>query len=219
MRAVLALLLMSAALACGAIEARDARQLEVTIERLAEPVIVDGVRLQVHSAVGPDVARLAERIRLRWRQEGSLLSQHRHDGWHLLARLGSGHHEVIQWRGEGRSAQLLHSVLDATRAPARPPAAPFRLPRSCAWMRVIEGRAGRDAYQQRSARCRAGPASVLDAIRRELQALGWTVREGAGQSLQVFAKHIDGQVTVTAGEARGESGVVWVGRQAAGPGP
>ncbi len=217
MRPLLAVLLMTAALESGAIEARDARQLDVTIERLTEPVIVDGVSLQIHSAVGPDVSRLADRIRTRWRQEGSPLRQHMQDGWHLLARFDNGHNEVIQWRGEGSSAQLLHSVLDAAQTPVRPSAAPFRLPSSCAWVRVIEGQAGRGSYQQRSARCRAGPASVLDAIRRELRARGWTVREGEGQSLQVSAKGLDGQVTVAAGDARGESGVVWVGHQAAEP--
>lgn len=218
MKTMLALLALAASVECAALEARDARGLDVTLERLAEPVVVDGVVLQVQSATGPDVPALAARIQTRWRQEGAPLREHTRDGWNSIARFEQGRNEVIQWRGQGDSAQLLYSLLDAMQRPQRPSAAPFRLPSRCRWIRVIEGRAGQGTYQQHSAHCRAEPATVLEAIGRQLRSGGYIVHAGTTQVLRISGAGLEAELIVVPGPTRAESGVVWVASHAdAGP--
>lgn len=210
MKAILALLTLIAGIECAALEARDAQGLDVTIERLSEPVVVDGVVLQVQSATGPQVPALAARIEARWRQEGGLFREHARDGWNFIARFEEGRNEVIQWRGQGDSAQLLYSLLDAMQRPQRPSPPPFRLPSRCRWIRVIEGRAGQGTYQQHSAHCRAEPATVLEAISRQLRSGDWIVHPGTPRVLRVSGRGLEAEVIVVPGSTRAESGVVWV---------
>lgn len=210
MKTILAWLSLAVGIECAALEARDAQGLDVTIERLSEPVVVDGVMLQVQSATGPEVPALAARIEARWRQEGGPLRAHAPDGWNSIARFHQGRNEVIQWRGQGDSAQLLYSLLDAMQRPQRPSAAPFRLPSRCRWIRVIEGRAGQGSYQQHSAHCRAEPGTVFEAIGRQLRSSGWTVHAGTPQVLRVSGPGLEAELIVVPGPTRAESGVVWV---------
>lgn len=193
-----------------ALEARDARGLDVRIDPIAESVHVDGLAMHIQAASGRDVERLAARIAERWRAEGSLLQHHSQSSWTLLTRLVDGRSEVIQWRAGGGSAQLLHSVVDAMRAPGRPSHGPFVLPPQCAWGRVIEGNAGPAAYAQHTARCRAPPATLTAALRQRLAAQGWTVRDGGAMALQLARPGIQAQLIVAAGTARDESAVVWI---------
>lgn len=210
MKAILPWLSLAVGIECAALEARDAQGLDVTIERLSEPVMVDGVVLRVQSATGPEVPALAARIEARWRQEGGPLREHTRDGWNSIARFEHGRNEVIQWRGQGDSAQLLHSLLDAMQRPQRPSAAPFRLPSGCRWIRTIEGRAGQGTYQQHSAHCRAEPATVLEAIGRQLRSSGWIVHAGTTQVLRVSGAGLEAELIVVPGPSRAGSGVVWV---------
>lgn len=192
-----------------ALEPRDARGLSVVVERIPESVLVDGLGVRIQTATGADVPQLAARIAQRWRREGSQLHQSRQAAWQLLARLEDGHSEVIQWRGSGTSAQLLHSVVDAMRAPARPTAAPFTLPSHCAWGRVIEGEAGAKSYEQRTGWCRADASHVLAALRQRLPAQGWSL-EGEGMALQLSRAGSAGELIVGPDPAREGSAVVWV---------
>lgn len=210
MKALFAFICAALAMQALALEARDARGLEVVIERIAEPVHVDGLAMRIQAASGPDVPRLAARIAQRWRAEGSVLQHHTHSPWRLVSRLVDGRSEVIQWQTGETSARLLHSVVNAMQAPARPTPGPFVLPPRCAWGRVVEGIAGATAYVQHTARCQVSPASLHATLRQRLAAQGWTVQGGSGPPFQVARRGVEAQLIVAAGTTREETAVVWI---------
>lgn len=210
MRMLLACITGAFALQAAAIETRDARGLQVVVERIDGSIRIDGLAMQIQAASGRDVAQLAARIEQRWRDEGSTLQHHAQSPWKLVTRLHDGRSEVIQWRGSGASARLLHSVVDAMRATKQAAAAPFVLPPQCAWGRVVEGTAGPAAYAQHSAHCRMPPASLVAMLRQRLAAQGWSVQGERGLALQLVRPGIDAELIIAPGQARDESAVVWV---------
>lgn len=204
---LLALLLVADA---AAMEQSDLAGLRVALQPIAEAVNVDGVPLQVRTATGRDVERLAGRIEARWRAEGSVVQAHEVAGWKVRSRFEDGRSEVLQWKGEDDAAQLLHSTLDAMRAPAKATRPPFRLPRSCAWGRVISGNAGPGSYEQRTAICAEGTAAVIRALRSRLEAQGWSVMHAAGGSLELARQGSGARLVVAPGPQDGQSTVVWL---------
>jgi len=214
MKVLLALLGMWCMSATG-LEARDTRGLSLMVERIAEDIRVDGLTMQVHSATGRDVAELAARIEARWRAEGSVV-QSAQSRWQMLSRFERGRSELIQWRGEGPSAQLLHSILDTTRPAARPASEPFTLPLHCAWGRVIEGRAGLGSFEQRTGRCSNSSGTVFAAVQRSLATQGWNVSRASGTALELARDGIEGRLFITQDAGDAATAVVWIARRAVG---
>src|SRR5690606_21655485 len=101
MLALALILILVPAQEISAIEARDVRGLDVAVERIDEPVIVDGVQLRIQRAQGVDVHQLASRIGQRWQVEGGTQRRLQQQGWQMLARWQDGRSDLIQWRGEG----------------------------------------------------------------------------------------------------------------------
>lgn len=210
MRFLAALLWLCAALPATALEGRDARGLDVRVERMVEPVEVDGMALLVQRATGPDVAALARRVGERWRAAGSPVRELAQGGWRMASRWDAGHAELIQWRGTGDAAELLYSRMDARRQPAPPAAVPPQLPRRCTWGRRISGIAAGMRYQQRTARCRGAPATVMSELRVGLPAGGWQLREVSPRALQVARGAERALVTLVPGRSEAECWLAWI---------
>lgn len=210
MKLLCAFMCAAFALPSVALEARDVRGLDVVLEPIPEPVLVDGLGMHIRVASGADVPRLAARIEQRWRTDGSVLRHHTQGPWKLVSRLVDGRSEVIQWHAGATSARLLHSVVDVMQAPARPTSGPFMLPPRCAWGRVVEGVAGPHAYVQQTARCQGSPASLQAALPLRLGAQGWKVKGGSGPTLQVARAGVEAQLIVAAGTMPDESALVWL---------
>lgn len=204
------LLLLLASGSLAAIEPRDSHRLDVTVERIDEDVIVDGVAMRIQWARGAGVPELARRMAGRWRTEGGELQELRQRDWQMLARWQEGRSELIQWRGTGGNAELLHSWLDTTRAVARRRAPPFSLPSSCKWGRVIEGVAAGRRHATHSARCRTGLPATRELLTRSLRAQGWTISHQSPTALQVAGAGLQGELLLAEAGA-GASSIVWVG--------
>jgi hypothetical protein len=211
MTLVLLLLLLLLAPGVDAIEARDFSGLDVAVERIGEPVIVDGVQMRIQRAQGIDVQRLAARIERRWQGEGGTLRHLHQQGWQMLGRWHEGRSDLIQWRGEGRQAVLLYSRLDTQHKPLRQAAPPFSLPFGCAWGRVVEGEAKGRRYLQRSAVCRGSSAELQPAVRTALDAQGWVLRSETAAAMELGRGGMHGTLLFAPGPDRQHSALVWIG--------
>jgi hypothetical protein len=210
MRTGLVMPLLLFAPAAAAIEARDAHGLSVSLERIPEPVVVDGVTLRIQRAQGRDVPSLARRIEHRWRADGSQIRRSRAQGWEILSRWRDSHSEVIQWRGSGHVAQLLHSELDIRRHAGGEVRPPFLLPQSCAWGRVVQGRIRERQYLQRSAHCRSPVARLLPLLRASLSSQGWMLQVLSDRVLEVSRDGVHGSLLLAPGRIPAECALVWI---------
>jgi hypothetical protein len=208
---LLLLLILVPAQGADAIEARGATGLELAVERISEPVTVDGVQLRIQRAQGRDVPQLVSRIGQRWQVEGGTQRRLHQQGWQMLARWQDGRSDLIQWRGEGSDALLLYSRLDTLQQPQRRSAPPFSLPSGCAWGRVVEGESMGRQYLQRSAVCRASSAAVQPAVRAVLQAQGWTLRGETAATMELAQRDVQGTLVFARGRNLHETALVWIG--------
>jgi hypothetical protein len=219
MKIVLMIVLQSAAMA-AAFEPGDIRGLPLKIEGIPEAVVVDGLAMRVARAEGAGVTQVAQRMLQRWQSEGSEVSSQQAQGWQIASRLQRNSHEVIQWRGSGNAAQLLHSTFVTSQLPLKAAAPPFPLPVQCSWGRVIEGVAGPTRYEQHVARCQASSTAVTAALRLRLLAEGWAIRGQAQTGWELDLAGTQGRLTVAGAPGTGESSLVWISfRQRTGAGP
>lgn len=200
-----ALLLLAGASVAGALESGDTRGLDVRIEPLPEPVAVDGVTLEIQVASGRDVPALARRVEHRWQQQRSVVQRLHQRGWQLLARWEEGRSELVQWRGQGASAQLIFSRLDTLRRPSRGASAPLMLPSRCAWARLIEDR----SHALRTAFCRLALPDLHRQLRAGLVAQGWAIRQESAALFEISRNGQSARLTLAAGNEADESAVVW----------
>jgi hypothetical protein len=207
---LLLLTLVTPGQVASAIEARDARGLSVAIERIAEPLIIDGLAMHVERAQGAQVSELARRIEERWRQDRAVVLQSQHGDWHIRSRWAGLRTEVIQWRGQGDGAELLFSWFDASRRPEARARDPLKLPSQCAWTRQVEGRLSTGRYVQQIARCRMGVERLLSRLEPLLMQHEWTVLHKGGLAWEVMRLRETARTTVVAGASPDESGLVWI---------
>jgi hypothetical protein len=190
-------------------ERRDVAGLAVAVEVIPEEVIVDGLAMHITRASGAGVQQLAQRLQLRWRNEGSVVRAEEVEGWTIASRLDQGRNELVQWRGEGQRAELLHSSLVIDRQPRGRARAPFALPRACKWGRVIEGAGGDSAFEQHTARCKAAAATLSATLRSRLQGLGWVIRSRADAVWDLQRSSDHARLTLIDGPGSGSS-LVWL---------
>lgn len=195
----------------AALETRDATGLDVAIEPIAEPIEVDGLPLTVRRATGPGVAILVLRIGERWLAAGAPVRRLSQGGWQMLSRWDGGHAELLQWRGEGATAELLYSRFDARRRPTSVGAPPLHLPVRCAWGRQVAGKAAGVRYQQLTARCRGTAAALMPDLRVSLNADGWQWQETAPGALQVARGASRGMLILVPGRNDSDCWLAWVG--------
>jgi len=209
MRALFIIVCLFAATLAAPFEKRDLGGLAVTVEAIPEEVIVDGLAVNITRASGAGVAQLAQRLQVRWRTEGSVVHAQQMDGWNIASRLDQGRNELLQWRGEGERAELLHSFLVIDRQPRGRARAPFALPRACAWGRVIEGVSGGSAFEQHAAHCETPAQALTAALQPRLQGLGWSIRRRSDAVWELQRSSDHAQLALIDGPARGSS-LVWL---------
>lgn len=211
---VLPWLLLLAAMPTLALETRDARGLDVQLEAIGDAIEVQGVRFHIQRATGADVPRLAARVAERWRAAGTPMQQLTHGTWRMLSRWDGVHAELLQWRGEGASAELLHSRFNALRRTEPVGAAPMPQLRECRWGPQVRGMAGIHPYLQRTALCSADAASIRERLRLGGVAGGGRWREAGPHSLQSLEAGREALVTLLPGRMRGQSWLVWISHPA-----
>lgn len=200
-----ALALLACTSCAGAFEPRDARGLDVRIEPLPEPVAVDGVVFEIQFASGKDVAELARRVELRWRQQGSPVQHVQQRGWQLVARWNAGRSELMQWRSEGAAAQLVFSSLDTLKPPVRPGRGPLLLPSRCAWNRQV----GDHSHTVSSATCRLTLPELQRQVRAALVAQGWSIQRETAALLEIARDGSSAHLTLVPATQPGKSALVW----------
>lgn len=209
MRMAVATTLLLLAPLAAAVEARDARGLAVAIERIAEPIVVDGVTLHVQRAQGREIDQLARRIELRWRAEGSQVQRDAHSGWQIRSRLAGLRSEVIQWRAAGAQDELVFSWFDVSRRREPQAATPVTLPPMCTWLRGVEGSAQAVRYLQLSARCRIDATQLANRLHSILARHDWTIVHRDASIWDVARRRESARVTLVPAGA-GETALVWL---------
>ncbi len=192
-RTLLLAMLMLVGPAARAFEAHLAAGLAVSIDRIAEPVSVDGVSMQLQRLTGVDVPVLARRVEALWRSQGSQIRSLQQGAWTLRSRMLGTKVEVLQWRSSAGAPEMLWSLLE-TGALQPVPQTDLVLPAHCKWGRSVSGQAGQRHYLQRSARC-ALPIGELSAqLRHMLPLQGWKVRSASDGGLLLDRQGDEGMI-------------------------
>lgn len=203
------LLLCCAAVA--AFEPADLQGLRVRVDAMHEPVAVDGLSMHIRRAQGAQVAELAARMERRWQAAGSMIERLRAGEWDLVSRWDGAHAELLQWRGRGEEAELLHSRVDMAQRVAPQAKPPFRLPPACQWGRSVSGTAGQEHYGQRSALCRGMAELLMRDLMQAVQQQGWQILATHGLTLHLRRRDLGGVVVLSPGRQRDENWLVWIG--------
>lgn len=172
--------------------------LNVAVDRIPEPIEVDGVAMTALRVTGRDVSLLALRLEASWRAQGSQVKVIQHGGWTLLSRLSGPRSEVIQWRMSSGTSELLWSSADITRSASPVPDAGISLPTGCVWNRSISGRDRQRQYLQRSARCTQSRHVLSQQLQSSLPKTGWRIVNAADGSLLVERLGTQGLISLTA---------------------
>jgi hypothetical protein len=176
------------------IDARLTSGLVVDVDRIPEPLSVDGVLMNVQRATGAGVPELARRIEATWRREGGQVEMQQQGNWMVRSRLLGARSEVMQWRTDTDVPELLVSVLDVL-APVHPVPSPgLTLPAGCTWGRSVHGRGGSKPYLQRSARCLHSTQSLSSQLKRTLPAQGWKILVATDSGMQIGRPGAEGFV-------------------------
>jgi hypothetical protein len=208
-------LLLFAASAHGAamppgLDARLLAGLAVTVERIAEPVTVDGVSMAVQRVTGTGVPELARRIQATWQRAGSMMQTRQQESWIVVSRIQGPVSEVLQWRSNAGGAELLLSSLNLQASVRRLPNPGLTLPAGCIWGRSVAGKSGEQSYMQRSARCPHSKDALSLQLRRSLPTQGWSVRRATDSGFVVERSGSEGFVGISIQEGGAATWVSWL---------
>jgi hypothetical protein len=184
--------------------------LAVTIERIREPMAVDGVLMTVQRATGAGVPELARRIEATWHRQGSRIETRQQESWIVLSRIHGRNSEVLQWRSDTRDAELLLSSL-GLQEPVRPlPVTGLTLPATCTWGRTVAGNTSNHSYMQRSARCPHSRRKLSLQLRQALSTQGWNIRATTDSGLVVERAGSEGFISLSIQEGGAATWVSWL---------
>jgi hypothetical protein len=212
---ILTSLLLFAATASGiaatpALDTTLVAGLAVNIERIREPIVVDGVLMTVQRVTGAGVPELARRIEATWHRQGSRIQTRQQESWTVLSRIQGRSSEVLQWRSDTRDAELLLSSLDL-QEPIRPlPLTGLTLPASCTWGRSIAGNTSNHSYIQRSARCPHSRQTLSLQLSQALSRQGWNIRSATDSALVVERAGSEGFIGLSIQEGGRATWVSWL---------
>ncbi len=172
-RLLFMVVLMFSASMTSAFEPHLGAGLDVVIERIPEPLMVDGVQMVMHHAIGAGVPELARRIEAHWRKQGSDIRSMQQGNWTLRSRIQGAASEVVQWRAGPSGHELTWSSLDAAANVLFVADSGLTLPAGCNWGRSVSGSSGPNHFLQRSARCALAARELSLLLQRSLPSQGW----------------------------------------------
>jgi hypothetical protein len=195
--AALAVILFAASCLASAADAEAWRDLNVQVEPLAEPILVNGLPLKVTSVTGSDVEVLARRMGDKWISESDahVVRFESHGSWKIVSRIHGADLEVVQWTGRGKNARLLWSRSELLARIQTPVHGGLRFPPGCVAGRTVSGRIDARSYWQQAASCKGSPRNALSAVRASAGTLGYEVLSRDGQLL---ARNGNTEITVLA---------------------
>jgi hypothetical protein len=192
------------------LDARLITGLVLNIDRISEPLIVDGISMTVQRVTGAGATELARRIEANWHRQGSAVKTNQQGAWTVLSRLQGPTSEVLLWRTTAAGPELLLSTLDV-RAPIRPmPATGLTLPAGCNWGRSTSGWNGGQSYIQRSARCTQTMHALSLQLRHSLPLQGWTIRLATADSMHVDQAGAEGFISLSVQDEDHATWLSWV---------
>lgn len=193
-----------------AFEVSDLAGLDLQVDAMSEPVQVDGAVFRIRRASGAAVADLVERIRQRWRTQGSPMRESKAGDWHLLSRWRGQTSEVLQWRVADDGPEAVLSTYLPGSAAVRITRIPFTLPGNCAWGRIISGRAGSAMFEQHSAYCTGSSRPGWAGILAQLARSGWHVNASTAESVHAIRRGRQAVLTRAARAGNAGFALVWV---------
>ncbi|MEO8315477.1 MAG: hypothetical protein ABI645_11855 [Pseudomonadota bacterium] len=193
-----------------AVIARLSAGLAVTVERIPEPIAVDGVSMSVQRATGPGVPDLVRRIEESWRREGSRIEYLQQEAWKLSSRIHGPISEVLQWRPDANEPELLWSFLNVQASVQSRPAADLVLPAGCVWTRSISGRSGEHLFMQHSAYCPQPISTLSTQLHELLPQQGWQVRRTTDAGFQVDRAGTEGFISLSSPQGNSVTWLTWL---------
>jgi hypothetical protein len=190
MRTLLLVVLMFSTSAAAGFEPHLTSGLDIVIDRIPEPMTVDGVQMVMHLASGTGVPELARRIESWWRSHGSVIKSMRQGDWTLRSRLQGAASELVQWRSGPAGNELVWSSLDAASYVLPVADSGLTLPAGCNWGRSVSGSSSKGHFLQRSARCTQPVQELSLLLQRSLTSQGWQLLSASDRGLLLFKRAI-----------------------------
>ncbi|MEO6078691.1 MAG: hypothetical protein ABIQ86_02785 [Steroidobacteraceae bacterium] len=191
-------------------EAHLSAGLAVNIDRIAEPVVVDGVPMSMHRVTGAGVPEFARRIESLWRSQGSEVRILEQGLWTLRSRMVGARSEVIQSRTGPEGPELLWSSLDAGGPIQSAPDAGLTLPAGCMWGRGVSGQSEQHRYLQRSARCTLPIQELSRQLQRSVTKQGWRLLTTADRSLLLERPGAEGLLSLAVHDGDSATSLSWL---------
>jgi len=163
---------------CASTDLELWRAFDVQIEILPESTHVNGLPLLIHRATGSGVSSLVETLKRQWIQEvgiQSVRTDSRGD-WVILSRIHAGSLQLLQWRGSGKSSELIWSSSNLRAHIQSPTHSVLALPPGCVAGRTVHGDIDDRGYLQRTAHCTSSPHWTLSAIGANASRQGYAVQ-------------------------------------------
>jgi hypothetical protein len=193
----LAALLIAASHSTSAADPGEWRDLNLKMEPLGEPVLVNGVPMTISRVTGSDVGVFAQRMGDKWLVEGGVhgVRSTNSGRWTIISRLHGNGLEVLQWTGTGKDAQLLWSRSDLQSRTRPKFRGVLRFPTGCVPGRAVSGRVDTRSYWQQAAHCKGSTRNVLSSVRAIASTQGFAVQSWDSQLL---ARSGNTEITVLA---------------------
>lgn len=208
-RLLMVVLLMSPA-AAAALDGHLYRGLDVVVDEIGEPVVVDGVQMAIQRFSGSGVPELANRVESSWKSHGSVIRSMQQGRWTLRSRMRAGASEVVQWRADPGGPELVWSSVDVTAPVHAAIDTRLSLPATCIWGRSVSGRSVAGAFLQRSARCSLPLRELLASLRNSTAAQGWRVRSATNNGLLLDRPGAEGMLSLSRSAAEQVSWLSWL---------
>jgi hypothetical protein len=210
LRLLFMVVLMFSASRTSAFEPHLSVGLDVVIDRIPEPLLVDGVQMVMHLARGADVPELARRIEAQWRSHGSNIQSLKQGNWTLRSRIQGAASEVLQWQTGPSGHELVWSSLDAAASVLPVADSGLNLPAACLWGRSVSGHSSEGHFLQRSARCTLPAQELSLLLQRSLPSQGWKLLSASERGLLLERPGKEGLISLSAQAGGRATWLTWL---------
>jgi len=210
LRTLFLFILVFSTTAAAGFESHLTTGLDIVIDRIPEPMTVDGVQMVMHFASGRGVPELARRIESSWRSQGSVIRSMQQGSWNLRSRFQGAASEVVQWRTGPAGHELIWSSLDVA-APVLPAAdSGLALPAGCTWGRSLSGRSREGFFLQRTARCTQPAQELSMLLQRSLPPQGWQLRSSSDSGFLIGRSGVEGVISLSGQAGDRSTWLTWL---------